>query len=80
MSFGSWRATAKTVQCNPSRKIVFLTRMPYLCRKPKNKGNMSKYTYKPQYGVIVICQSEEEQKAVFERLKQEGLTLKVVNV
>ncbi len=54
--------------------------MPYLCRKLKNKGNMSKYTYKPQYGVIVICRSEEEQKAVYERLKQEGLTLKVVNV
>lgn len=41
---------------------------------------MSKYTYKPQYGVIAICQSEEEQKAVFERLKKEGLILKVVNV
>lgn len=54
--------------------------MPYLCRKLKNKGIMSKYTYKPQYGVIVVCQSEEEQKAVFERLKQEGLTLKVVCV
>lgn len=41
---------------------------------------MSKYTYKPQYGVIVICKNEEEQKAIFERLKMEGLTLKVVNV
>lgn len=41
---------------------------------------MSKYTYKPQYGVIVICQNEEGQKAVYERLKREGLTLKVVNV
>ena len=29
---------------------------------------MSKYTYKPQYGVI------------YERLLKEGLTLKVVNV
>lgn len=24
---------------------------------------MSKYTYKPQYGVIVICTDEKEQKA-----------------
>lgn len=41
---------------------------------------MSKYTYKPQYGVIVICADEKEQIAIFERLKKEGLTLKVVNV
>ena len=41
---------------------------------------MGKYTYKPQYGVIVICENEEEQKRTFERLSSEGLTLKVVNV
>lgn len=42
--------------------------------------NMGKYTYKPQFGVIVICKNEEEQKSVFEHLSAEGLTLKVVNV
>ena len=42
--------------------------------------NMGKYTYKPQYGVIVICRNEEEQRAIFEQLKKEGLTLKIVNV
>lgn len=41
---------------------------------------MSKYTYKPQYGVIVICKDEKEQKEIYERLLKEGLTLKVVNV
>lgn len=41
---------------------------------------MGKYTYKPQFGVIVICEDESEQKAVYERLLAEGLTLKVVNV
>lgn len=41
---------------------------------------MGKYTYKPQYGVIVICANENEQKEVYERLQKEGLTLKVVNV
>ncbi len=41
---------------------------------------MGKYTYKPQYGVIVICTDENEQKAVFNRLQSEGLTLKIVNV
>ena len=41
---------------------------------------MSKYTYKPQYGVIVICTDEKEQQAIYERLKAEGLTLKIVSV
>jgi len=38
------------------------------------------YTYKPQWGVIVICDSETQQKELFEKLKKEGLKLKIVNV
>lgn len=38
------------------------------------------FNYKEQYGVIVICKTEEEQKAIFEELKEKGLTLKVVTV
>jgi ParB-like chromosome segregation protein Spo0J len=34
--------------------------------------------YSEQYGVIVICQSEEEQRATFEMLSEQGLTVKVV--
>lgn len=41
---------------------------------------MGKYEYKPQYGIVVICKDENEQKAVFEQLSSEGLTLKVVCV
>lgn len=41
---------------------------------------MANYKYKPQYGVIVICMDEKDQQAVYERLKAEGLTLKVVTV
>ena len=41
---------------------------------------MGKYTYKPQFGVIVICADEREQEAVYDRLNKEGLTLKIVNV
>lgn len=41
---------------------------------------MGKYTYKPQYGIIVICADEKEQRVIYECLKAEGLTLKVVNV
>lgn len=38
------------------------------------------FNYKEQYGVIVICKTEIEQKEVFERLQKEGLKLKVVTV
>jgi hypothetical protein len=36
------------------------------------------FHYKPQYGVIVICENEEEQKKVFEELQKKGMKLKVV--
>ena len=36
------------------------------------------FNYKQQYGVIVICETEEEQIKMFEELKAEGLKLKVV--
>ena len=36
------------------------------------------FLYKQQYGVIVICESEEEQKRIFEELKARGLKLKIV--
>jgi predicted 3-demethylubiquinone-9 3-methyltransferase (glyoxalase superfamily) len=38
------------------------------------------FNYKEQYGVIVICKDEDDQKAIFERLQKEGLKLKVVTV
>lgn len=38
------------------------------------------YIYRPQYGIIVICESEDEQKKVFENLQSKGYKLKVVNV
>ncbi|MFE3848980.1 hypothetical protein ACFX5D_13490 [Flavobacterium sp. LB3P45] len=36
------------------------------------------FHYKPQYGVIVIVENEEEQKKVFEELQKKGMKLKVV--
>jgi len=37
-----------------------------------------KFNYKPQYGVIVICETEEEQIKVFEELKEKGFKLRIV--
>ena len=36
------------------------------------------FLYKQQYGVIVICESEQDQIRIFEELKAKGLKLKVV--
>ena len=38
------------------------------------------FTYKQQYAVVVICKDEKEQEAIYNRLAEEGLRLKVVAV
>ena len=38
------------------------------------------FNYKEQYGVIVICKDEKEQLEIYERLRTEGLALKIVTV
>ncbi len=38
------------------------------------------FGYKPQYGVIVICEDEKHQESVFNKLKESGYKLKVVTV
>jgi hypothetical protein len=39
-----------------------------------------KFNYKQQYGIVVICADEKEQKQLFEKLSAMGLKLKVVCV
>lgn len=41
---------------------------------------MAEFKYKEQFGVIVICSNEREQKEVYEQLHGMGLKLKVVCV
>nr|DAY36225.1 MAG TPA: Peptidyl-tRNA hydrolase [Caudoviricetes sp.] len=42
---------------------------------------MTKFNYKEQHAVIVRCDSEEEQREIFEQLKSQGITdLKIVSV
>ncbi|KAA6339861.1 hypothetical protein EZS27_012226 [termite gut metagenome] len=41
---------------------------------------MGNFNYKEQFGIVVICRSEEEQKAIYERLLKEGFKLKIVTV
>jgi hypothetical protein len=39
-----------------------------------------KFNYQQQYGVIVVCKDEKEQEEVYNRLREEGLTCKIVCV
>lgn len=43
--------------------------------KPKKS-----YAYKPQYGLVILCKNEDEQIELFNKLKAQGLQLKVVTV
>lgn len=38
------------------------------------------FRYKEKFGVIVMCKDEAEHKAVYDRLKAQGYTCKVVRV
>lgn len=38
------------------------------------------FNYKEQYGVIVMCKSEEDQEKIYNRLTEEGFECKVVSV
>lgn len=46
----------------------------------KTETSKKSYTYKRQYGIVVVCESEIEQIKLFEKLQAQGLKLKVVCV
>ena len=48
--------------------------------EPGEPSRETSYTYKEQYGVIVLCKDEQEQEAVYNRLAEEGYECKVVAV
>lgn len=42
--------------------------------------NRIKYRYRQQFGVIVVCRDEGEQRRTFNRLRRLGFKLRVVTV
>ena len=48
--------------------------------KTKECENMSGFSYKEQYAVVVLCKDERDQEEIYNRLKEEGYKLKVVAV
>lgn len=41
---------------------------------------MGNFNYQQQYGIIIICQDEKEQREIYEQLQKEGYELKIVAV
>ena len=48
--------------------------------EPIDETTDTHFNYKEQYGVIVMCKTEEEQEAIFNKLTEEGYECKVVAV
>jgi hypothetical protein len=48
--------------------------------KKQTQTTKKSYTYKPQYGLVIVCESESEQIQLFNQLKNQNLKLKVVTV
>jgi hypothetical protein len=49
-------------------------------KEMETKQKKLNFKYKQQYGIIVICRDEEEQKELYKKLQEMGLKLKVVCV
>ncbi len=47
--------------------------------KPTKKA-AKPFNYRQQYGLIVVCADEADQRRKFEQLKKRGLTVRVVTV
>ncbi len=38
------------------------------------------FKYQPKYGVVILCDNENHQQSIYEKLKEQGYKLKVVVV
>lgn len=50
--------------------------MPRIRKTPGKNG----FVYKPKFGVVITCKSEDEQAATYEKLKAAGHKCKVVTI
>lgn len=59
---------------NPAARRAILAAM-----KP-TKAAKTPFQYRQQYGLIVVCKDETDQRKKFEQLKKRGLAVRVVTV
>lgn len=48
--------------------------------KPASRPGENGFKYRPQYGLVVICETEAHQQRIYGRLLKQGLKPKVVCV
>ena len=51
-----------------------------MAKQPKQPPGPNGYKYKPQFGVIIVCEDEQSQRHAFEQLKNGGYKVRVVCV
>jgi hypothetical protein len=47
---------------------------------PKQSPGKNGFKYREQYGVIILCENAKVQERLFNKLKAQGYTLRVVTV
>lgn len=54
--------------------------MPAASSQPVTAARSSAFKYKPQFGVIVVCKDERDQRRVYNQLRRGPRKVKVVTV
>jgi hypothetical protein len=48
--------------------------------KPKQALGRNGFKYREQYGIIILCEDAKRQQRLYDKLKAQGYTLRVVTV
>lgn len=65
---------------SPAGFFSFSFSLPGDIELTDRSADMSKFQYKEQYAVVVICKDEKEQEETYNKLKEQGHNIKVVAV
>ena len=87
-AFLKWEATPLTRVSIPAQKgtktgqlvVSWKKETTMTINKPTKHYGANGFQYKPQHGVVVLCENEKHQQSIYETLKKQGLKLKVVTV
>jgi hypothetical protein len=75
------QGAATRVGCRCAKFRILDISMNGVRRGPdRSPAAKAQFKYRQRYGVIVVCEDERHQRRVFERLRRDGLNLKVVVV
>ena len=73
-----WRRTYETSRVAAHADFNFLTRGA--ARGALKPATKPPFKYRPQFGLIIVCRNEAEQRRRYEALRKRGLKVRVVAV